>query len=126
MFVACKLPSGHIIDHKGQRIELRGTHTGINNLTLPENGNAPDDQFRVSGYGITELSGDQADAMADWIKQTESHEGPVQAGLIFMAKSDGDLRSEARKRAEGVGINGINPDTDLPEDVETVTDKPKK
>lgn len=126
MFVACKLPSGHIIDHKGQRISLRGTNTGVNNLALPTNGAIEDGKFRSFGYGITEIDGDQADAMADWIKQTENHEGPVQAGLIFVAKSESDLRGEAQKRSERAGLNGIDPNADLPEEVETAAETPKK
>lgn len=127
MFVACSLPSGLTINHNGQSITLNGAHTGLDVDNLPKNGSAPDDYNRVSGYGLTELTGPQADAFMDWADMAGKGHGPIQTGAILYADSRADVAKEA-KAAEGPadGFAGMDPAKDLPAGLETADDKPKK
>ena len=127
MFVACSLPAGLTIDHNGQTITLNGAHVGPDADNLPKNGSAPDDYNRVSGYGLTEISGAQADAFMDWADMTSKGHGPVSTGAIVFADSRNDVAKEARSR-EGLadGFAGLDPAKDLPAGVETADEQPKK
>ena len=124
MFVACSLPAGFTVRHNGQVIRLNGPHTGLDPEALPKNGSAPDDFNRVSGYGLTEVSGDEAEAVKDWMALSAKGKGPVRSGAIIAAGSKADVAKEARSN-EGAadGFKGLDPAKDLPKGVETATDK---
>lgn len=127
MFVACSLPAGLTIEHNGQVIALAGAHTGLDADALPKNGSAPDDYNRVSGYGLTEITGAKADAFMEWADVASKGHGPVSTGAIVFADSRNDVAKEARSR-EGLaeGFTGMDPAKDLPAGVETADDQPKK
>lgn len=127
MFVACSLPAGLTIHHNGQVITLNGAHTGLDADNLPKNGSAPDDFNRVSGFGLTEIAGAQADAFMDWADLSGKGHGPVSTGAIVFADSRADVAKEAKSN-EGLaaGFAGMDPEKDLPAGVETADDKPKK
>lgn len=126
MFVACSLPSGLIVRHNGQEIHLNGGHTGLDAEALPRNGSAPDDVNRVSGFGLTEVTGAQADALKEWMDISAKGNGPVRSGALVMAGSRADAVKEA-KANEGAadGFGGLDASKDLPKGLETADDTKK-
>lgn len=127
LFVACSLPAGLIIDWDGLVFRLNGPHVGVDMDNLPRNGMMEDNSLRASGYGITKLEGAQADAFEAWAKSvTESPEGkplqhpfaPIANGALKWSKSEGETRKQAADGA-GMSIGGLDPEKDLPKDVET-------
>lgn len=124
MFVGCKLPHGHKIEHNNQVIELNGANVGYDGDSPWKNGFAPDSPLRASGVGLTRLEGAQADAFLDWADLTGKGLGPVKAGLIFFVDKETDAKKEAAA-LEGAktGLDGLDPTTDLPAGLSTDTDK---
>jgi hypothetical protein len=123
MFVACNLPAGLIVRHNGQEIRLNGGNTGLDAQNLPRNGSAPDDANRVSGYGLTEVSGDQAEALKDWMALSAKGHGPVRSGALIIAGSKADVAKEAKaNEGAAAGFSGLDPAKDLPAGVETADD----
>jgi hypothetical protein len=117
MFVACKLPAGMIVRHKECEVLLLGANNGLDATILPANGAAPDGATRSGGWGVTEVSGDDATALKDWIDVTGKGDGPVAAGMIFTAASRRELDAEVGKRSRS-GLEGLDPNRDLPATVE--------
>lgn len=127
MFVACNLPAGLTVRHAGREIKLNGPHTGLDPEALPKNGSAPDDYNRTSGYGLTEVSGDDAEALKDWMTISAKGPGPVRSGAIIAAGSKADVAKEAKANENAAtGFTGLDPAKDLPKGVETATDAKKK
>lgn len=126
MFVACNLPAGLTIRHKGQTIRLVGGHTGLDPDNLPKHGSAPDTASRASGYGITEVTGDAAEALKDWMAISAKGKGPVRSGAIIAADKRDDVAKEARSNeGSAAGFKPVDPAKDLPKGVETADDKKK-
>lgn len=126
MFVACNLPAGLIVKHKGRTITLNGGHTGLDPENLPKNGAAPDTASRVSGYGITEVAGEDAEALKDWMAVSAKGRGPVRSGAIVAADKRDDVTKEARaNEGAAAGFKAVDPSKDLPKGVETATDTKK-
>lgn len=133
--VACSLPSGLIITHGELTFRLNGSNVGADLENLPRNGLLGDAENRASGYGLTTLDGAQADAFKAWVKEmTETPEGkklpdsaqfaPIAKGAIKWSESATETRKMAASE-EGMSIGGLDPDKDLPTDVETA-DETKK
>lgn len=123
MFVGCKLPAGHTVDHNNQVIVLNGANIGYDGDHPWSNGAAPDSALRASGVGLTEVTGAQADALADWIALSGKGPGPVQAGMIFVVDKRVDAVKEAQSiEGEKTGLDGIDPAKDLPAGLSTDPD----
>lgn len=127
IFVACNLPAGLIIDWDGLTFRLNGPHVGVDLGNLPRNGMLEDNSIRASGYGLTTLEGAQADAFLAWVDSvTKSPEGkplqhpyaPIANGSIKWSKSAAETQKQAAE-AEGMAMGGLDPDKDLPKEVET-------
>lgn len=133
IFVACNLPAGLIIDYNGETFRLNGPHVGADLENLPRNGYMPDNEIRASGYGLTTLEGKHADAFKAWAESvTKSPEGkplqtpyaPIASGALKWSESAAETRKEATK-GNGMALAGLDPDKDLPNEVETA-DETKK
>ncbi len=125
MIVGCKLPHGLSINHLGIAIVLNGSNLGYDADNPWRNGYSQDSANLVSGVGLTTLEGDQAEAFKDWFDIAKKGEGPAKAGLIFMAEKQADAEKEARNlESEKTGLDGIDPDKDLPKDITTDKDAP--
>lgn len=129
VFVGCSLPSGLIITHGDLTFRLNGPHVGADLENLPRNGFMPDSDIRSSGYGLTTLEGAQADAFKEWVTEmTCSPDGkklpeqrqfaPIAKRAIIWSENAAETRKEAAK-GDGMSIGGLDPDKDLPTDVET-------
>lgn len=118
MFVACKIPFGLLVRHNGHEITINGPHAGLDPATLPPNGGAPDDFNRYLGWGITEIVGDQADALLDWMDISSKGDGPVASGALVAVDTQADAK-KAIKDNESVdtGFEGQDPDK-LPAGIE--------
>ena len=134
LYVACSLPAGLIIEHDGLTFRLNGPHVGADLENLPRNGFMPDSEIRASGYGLTTLEGKQADAFEAWVKGvTESPDGkplqqpfaPIANGAIKWSKNANETRKAAAE-TEGMSIGGLDPDKDLPPEVETANESKTK
>ena len=120
MIVGCKLPHGLAINHLGIDIVLNGSNFGYDDENPWRNGHSQDSANLVSGVGLTTLEGDKAEAFKDWFEISKKGEGPARAGLIFMAEKQADAEKEARSlEAEKTGLDGIDPDKELPKGLET-------
>lgn len=127
MYVGCKLPNGLTAEHNGQVIALNGANAGYTSDDQWKNGLAPDSPLRASGVGLTLLEGEKADAFQAWHDISAKGHGPVASGMIFIAKSNADAAKEARSlEGEKTGLDGIDPDKDLPKGLETDKDAGKK
>jgi len=135
LFVACSLPSGLIITHGELTFRLNGSNVGADLENLPRNGMLGDAENRASGYGLTTLEGAQADAFKAWVKDMtcdpngkplpdSSQFAPIAKGAIKWTESAAETRKLAAKD-EGMSIAGLDPDKDLPGEVETA-DETKK
>lgn len=127
MFVGCKLPHGMIVDFGGQTITLNGSNTDYDPDSPWKNGLPPDSPLRTSAVGLTEVTGDAEAALREWLEIASKGEGPVRAGLIFAVDKKVDANREAQA-LEGVktGLDGLDPDKDLPAGIETDTEATKK
>ena len=126
MFVICKLPHGLTVKHNGKTINLNGANEGYDPTFLAPNGRNNDGEKRVGGFGITELTGDDATAFEDWTnavtyKDGDKTKGKLQEpnlalenGMIGVFKSEGDARKEAKNLSSYIetGTEGIDPSTD--------------
>lgn len=119
MFVGCKLPHGHTIEHKDETIVLNGANVGFDGDNPWRNGVFPDAINRTSGAGLTELVGKQAEAFKDWFDVNKSG-GPIKAGMIFYAEKAADTSKEAAAREDvKSGTDPLDPAKDMPKGVET-------
>lgn len=130
--VACSLPAGLSVEQGGLVINLNGAHIGLDSELLPSNGSAPDTELRGSGFGLTNLTGDQETAFLAWVDAvTKGPNGeklqhpfaPIASGALIWAKSESDVRKEAANSK--VALGGLDLTKDLPDGLETVKD-PKK
>ncbi len=109
--VACKLPQGLTITHKGITKTLRGAHSSGNRF----------------GYGVTQ--GIDADWFHDWAEGDAKDFPPVKKGMIFAL--GGDVRkiedAAAERRADPEVQTGMEPlDPDKPAaDIEPTDDTKK-
>ena len=124
MIVGCKLPHGLEITHNGETIALNGTNVGFDADNPWRNGAAPDSALRTSGVGLTTLEGGQAAAFVDWFDMSGKGDGPVKSGLIFFTDSKADAGKEAQALEDVEGIEGLDPDKDLPAGLETDNEAP--
>ena len=129
VFVACSLPAGLIITHGELTFRLNGPHVGVDLSNLPRNGFMPDSPDVVSGFGLTTLEGEQADAFKEWVKEMtcdpsgkklpeQRQFAPIAKGAIKWSENAAETRKEVAK-SSGMSISGLDPDKDLPTDVET-------
>lgn len=126
MFVICKLPHGLTVKHNGQTINLNGANEGYDPTFLAPNGRNNDGEKRAGGFGITELTGDQATAFEDWAVKVTYKDGKKEAGklvepnaalengMIMTFKSEADARKEAKNLSSAIetGTEGIDPSSD--------------
>lgn len=96
--IACKLPNGVQLEHKGQTVVLAGA-------------NSPNARF---GYGIT-YDVDK-DWFEDWVKEVGTGFPPYKAGTIFAfdADDDGELREYANDATLATGQEPLDPDAPAP------------
>lgn len=92
--VACKLPNGLTIDHKGETLTLNGAHdTGAKN-----------------GYGLTPLEDNQVEWFNDWLTGDGATLPAVERGFIFLASNDKNAADQAREQAdEKTGLEQLDP-----------------
>jgi len=123
MFVGCKLPHGHTIEHGEVVIHLNGANVGFDGDNPWRNGVFPDAADRISGAGLTQLEGGQAEAFKAWYDLNKSG-GPIVSGMIFFTEKAADTAKEA-KALEGVksGTDPIDPAKDLPKGVGTANEE---
>lgn len=95
--VACKLPNGLTIDHKGETVTLTGSN----------------DANAVSGYGLTHDV--DIDWFMDWATGPARDFPPVARNLIFVAGNSANAGDQAREQAgERSGLEGIDPANPAP------------
>lgn len=126
MFVACKLPHGLSIRHNGRVLNLYGANEGYDPTFLAPNGRSNDTERKSGGFGLTELTGDDAAAFEDWANRVTYKDGKkengkvaepfgaLESGSILMFKSEAEARKETKAMAEAIttGTEGIDPATD--------------
>lgn len=122
MIVGCKLPHGHTIEIGDRVIVLNGGNVGYDPENPWRQDNAPDAEGRVSGVGLTTLTGADAEAFKAWYDLNKGG-GPIKAGVIFFSEAAADAKKEARAR-EGVktGVDALDPEKDLPKGLETASE----
>lgn len=92
--IACKLPNGLLVEHKGESVLLNGS----------------DDASAVSGYGLT------PDVDLDWFNDWATGDGkdfpPVAKGLIFVAPNERFAQDQAREQGDDIrsGLEGVDPE----------------
>ena len=87
--VACKLPNGLIIDHKGQRVTLNGANASQ----------------LVNGYGTTDVDKEFFDA---WLAANKGQK-LVKNGAVFGVESASKLEGATKERAgEKTGLEGLD------------------
>jgi hypothetical protein len=91
--IACKLPAGLEVTHKGQTVKLNGWHV----------------PGAVSGYGMTHNV--DADWFADF-SATHAEYPPIERGMIFANATPDGARDQAIERTGNVasGFEAVNPD----------------
>lgn len=100
--VACKLPNGLNIDHKGKTVYIPGGR-----VALDENGNPIVDRPTPGGYGIA--FGVDAEWWDDWMATTGKNWPPVVNGVVFALPSAEDTMSVAKSQKDVVtGVEGVN------------------
>lgn len=139
-FVACKLPSGLVIDHNGQSITLVGGNIGEDLGNVSRNGSPNDNARREAGYGISELNGHQTAAFEDWKNAVTYVDGKEAAGKLthpFAAfenhsivgpfKTLDEARKEVRTLSVMVptGFEGLDEEAEAKKTGVTRADKPK-
>lgn len=115
-FIACKLPSGLVIDHNGQHITLVGGNIGEDLGNVSRNGQPNDNEGRTAGYGITELNNAQSAAFEDWKNQvtyTNGREADGKLAQPFAAFENhsivGPFKSRDEARKEARALSGMVP-----------------
>lgn len=97
--VACKLPAGFTIDHKGERLTLNG----------------PQDAGNVAGFGVTR--GVDAAWFKNWCDEVTAKFKPLASGAIFPIDSDkpADVEDAVRERAPDVrtGLEPLDPEAPM-------------
>lgn len=92
--IACKLPNGLAVEHKGESVLLNGS----------------DHESAVAGYGLTQ--GVDLDWFNDWATGDGREFPPVAKGLIFVAPNERFAQDQAREQGDQIksGLEGIDPD----------------
>lgn len=129
--IACKLPTGLSIQHKGKTLVLKGGNSGEKLQNVSENGDPTDNAFRASGFGLTEISDSDAELFADWSNAVTYKDGKAANGKLdhpFKPLENGSILGpfktidEARKEvvavSDGVttGFEGLDPSKEKVED----------
>lgn len=138
--IACKLPAGLTICHKGQRITLVGANIGEDLENVSRNGRPNDNKARESGFGLTTLSDSDALLFADWSNAVTYVDGKKDAGKLadpFVALHNGAILGpfksidEARRECASVagavltGMEGLDPEKEGIEEETDENGKPK-
>lgn len=102
--IACKLPNGLVVEHKGKTVLLNGS----------------DHESAVSGYGMTPDVG--LDWFQDWATGDARDFPPVARGLIFVAPNARFAQDQAREQGDDVrsGLEGVDPENPGAGDAEFV------
>lgn len=92
--VACKLPNGLVVDHKGETVALNGS----------------DHSSAVSGYGLTRNV--DLDWFNDWATGPAREFPPVAKGLIFVAPNERFAQDQASEQGDDIksGLEGVDPE----------------
>lgn len=94
--IACKLPNGLTITHKGINVTLKGAN----------------DPNAVAGFGITE--GVDLDWIEDWA-ETDGRDLPfMKAGSIFPIKANDTSAAVRERRTLVTGLEPLDPDKPMP------------
>lgn len=108
-FIACKLPAGLQIEHNGKTLVLVGANIGEDLENVSRNGRPNDNDRRVSGYGLTEVSNEQAAFFEEWAAAVTYKTGTKEKlDHPFLALENGSIIGpfktvdDARKEARGV------------------------
>lgn len=80
MIVACKLPHGLQINHKGRILRLNGPNEGTDLSDPFKNGTERDTETSFAGFGLTELKGDDESTYKDWVQQVTYKDGDKAKG----------------------------------------------
>lgn len=122
MIVGCKLPHGHTIEFNDRVIVLNGGNVGFDPNSPWRQDHAPDAEARVSGVGLTTLTGADAEAFKAWY-DIHKGGGPIAAGVIFYTEAAADAKKEARAREKvKTSVDGLDPTKDLPKGLETAAE----
>lgn len=134
-FIACKLPAGLAIHHKGKVLVLVGANIGEDLENVSKNGRPSDNARRAYGYGLTEVSADSAAIFTDWANAVTYTDGLAASGKLpepFVPLENGSILGpfktidEARKEVASLassvttGYEGLDP---AKEGVEATDDK---
>lgn len=136
--IACKLPAGLTIQHAGRSITLAGANIGEDLENVSRNGRPNDNGRRAHGFGLTEISAEDAEAFTDWANQVTYNNGKPADGKLshpFPALENGSILGpfksidEARKEVASIagsistGFEGLDAEK---EGVEENKDADKK
>lgn len=136
-FIACKLPSGLVIDHEGKTLTLVGGNIGEDLANVSRNGSPNDNARRESGYGLTEITADQATTFEEWSKAVTYDKSGAKLAHPFLALENGTIAGpfktidEARKEcrlmsgAVPTGFEGLDEEEEAKKTGVTRADKPK-
>lgn len=91
--IACKLPNGLMVEHKGESVLLNGS----------------DHASAVSGYGMTQNV--DLDWFNDWATGDAREFPPVAKGLIFVAPNERFAQDQATEQGDDLrsGLEGVDP-----------------
>lgn len=139
-FIACKLPSGLKIDDNGKSLVLVGSNIGEDAEHVSRNGSPGDNENRVSGYGLTEVSDQDAEFFEKWAAAVTYVDGQKTKGKLqhpFPALDNGSIlgpfktKDEARKECKALadqvatGFEGLDEEEEAKKTGVTRADKPK-
>jgi len=139
-FVACKLPAGLQIEHKGNILILLGANIGEDLASVSRNGRPNDNASRVAGYGLTELDNGKTETFEDWKNAVTYKDGKKEAGKLdhpFLAlenhsivgpfKTIDDARKECRALSGMIetGFEGLDEEAEAKKTGITRADKTK-
>lgn len=137
--IACKLPAGLQIAHAGRTIVLAGANIGEDLENVSRNGRPNDNGRRAHGFGLTEISAEDAEAFTDWANQVTYKNGKPADGKLaepYPALENGSILGpfksldEARKEVASIassvstGFEGLDAEAEGVEENEDA--KPKK
>lgn len=136
--LACKLPAGLQITHNGRTLVLAGANIGEDLENVSRNGRPNDNGRRAHGFGLTEISAEDAEAFTDWANQVTYKNGKPADGKLsepFPVLENGSILGpfksidEARKEVASIassistGFEGLDAEK---EGVEENKDADKK
>lgn len=136
-FIACKLPSGLVIDHEGKSLTLVGGNIGEDLGNVSRNGSPNDNSRRESGFGLTEISAEQATWFEAWAKAVTTDKDGAKLTHPFLPLENGTIAGpfknidEARKECRllsgsvPTGFEGLDEEEEAKKTGITKADKPK-